>query len=624
MAVITVDTYKTRGTQRCHRMPFGAQMIEQGKVRFRLWAPALSQVMLRLDEYPPRAMEALADGWFELVSDDARAGSRYCYQISEELCVPDPASRFNPDDVHGASSVINAGSFIWQDEEWYGRPWHEAVIYEVHVGAFTPEGTFAALEKKLDYLVELGITALELMPVAQFPGHRDWGYDGTLLFAPHNDYGSPDDLKRLVQSAHQRGLMVLLDVVYNHFGPEGNYLHHYAPQFFTEHHHTLWGAAINFDGEDSRTVRDFYIHNALYWLEEYHFDGLRLDAVHAVIDDSRPDILQELAQAVQAMLGRGRQIHLVLENDQNAAHYLERDGEGHSRYYDAQWNDDLHHACHVLLTGEQDGYYVDYQDQTTALLGRSLSEGFAYQGEASCYRQGAARGEASRHLPPTAFVAFLQNHDQIGNRAFGERLGSLVAPEALAAATALLLLAPQPPLLFMGEEWGAGEPFAFFCDFEPGLAKAVTEGRRKEFADFEHFRDPGVRESIADPCAEQTFRRAQLNWRAQGTLPHSQILALYRQLLALRRRAITPRLHGARSTGYQVLAPGALSCGWLLGDGEALKVIVNLGRTQVQLSSPLSGDVLYYSSASLAASLAEGVLPASSVVWYLENDHGLD
>ena len=615
---------KSRGTSRHHRMPFGAEILEQGGVCFRLWAPGLSKVSLRVDENPLLPMQDVGDGWYELITRNAQAGSRYCYQITDDLCVPDPASRFNTDDVHGASTVVDARAFHWQDSQWCGRPWHEAIIYEVHVGTFTPEGTFSALERKLDYLVELGITAIELMPVAQFPGHRNWGYDGTLLFAPQSDYGSPEELKRLIQSAHQRGLMVFLDVVYNHFGPEGNYLHLYAPQFFTERHHTPWGAAINFDGKQSRTVRDFYIHNALYWLEEYHFDGLRFDAVHAMIDDSGLDILHELAKVVRTVLGDERHIHLVLENDSNAAHYLERNKGGHHIYYEAQWNDDIHHVIHVLLTSEQDGYYGDYQSNTIKQLGRCLNEGFAYQGEQSHYRNGRPRGEMSGHLPPSAFVSFLQNHDQIGNRAFGERLSTLVAPEAMAAATALLLLAPQIPLLFMGQEWGCREPFVFFCDFETGLAEAVTKGRNKEFSRFGRFNDPTTLASIPDPSSEHSFISAKLNWLVLDSLPYRKWLALHRQLLALRRLIITPRLQGARGAGYQILSAQALRCDWQLGDGAPLTVIINFANVALTLIELPDGELIYSSPTILPAELIKGILSAHSIVWYLGNSDDRD
>lgn len=603
--------------KRRHAMPFGAEITQEGVVRFRLWAPAARQVTLLVDDEAPVPMQATGEGWYDWISEQAHAGSRYRYQIDQGLYVPDPASRYNPDDVHEASQVVDPAAFDWQDHAWYGRPWEEAVIYELHVGTFTPEGTFAAVEQKLEYLARLGVTAIELMPVADFPGQRNWGYDGALLFAPDSIYGTPEDLKRLVQSAHRHGMMVLLDVVYNHFGPEGNYLHQYAPQFFTERHHTPWGAAINYDSEDCRVVRDFYIHNALYWLEEYHFDGLRLDAVHAILDDSRPDILEELAQTVRATLGAARHIHLILENDHNAAHYLTRGKNGQAIHYDAQWNDDAHHAYHVLLTHERDGYYADYSDEPIRHLGRCLTEGFAYQGESSAYRHGESRGEPSAHLPPAAFVAFMQNHDQIGNRALGERLTLLTAPEALRAATILLLLSPSIPLLFMGEEWGAHEPFPFFCGFSGELAEAVTTGRRKEFARFERFRDPTARAAIPDPCAIQTFEMAKLNWQAQNHHPHREWLMLYQELLALRQRIIVPRLHGARGGRFEVLTPHALYASWQLGEAGQLAVYANLGATHISLTTVPLGELFYSSEAASEQQLTSGILPAFTVAWYL-------
>ena len=417
---------------RVHQMPFGATALAGGGVRFRLWAPAAHTVelLLHADREPePIVMQPLGGGWYETTSAQAGHGTRYAYRIDGKLVVPDPASRHNPQDVHGASEVIDPARFDWAETDWAGRAFEEAVFYELHVGTFTEAGTFSAIAERLDELVDLGITAIELMPVADFPGRRGWGYDGVLSYAPKSGYGHPDDLRRLVQAAHSRGLMVFLDVIYNHFGPDGNYLHAYAPLFFSTRHHTPWGQAINFDGDGSRNVRDFFIHNALYWLEEYDIDGLRLDAVHAILDDSEPDILVELAEAVRTGPGAERPRHLVLENDNNAAHYLVRTAELAPKWYAAQWNDDLHHVLHVLVTGEADGYYGDYADHPLQYLGRCLTEGFAYQDDPSEYRDGVRRGEHSSHLPPTAFVNFLQNHDQIGNRAFGERL-SVLADDA--------------------------------------------------------------------------------------------------------------------------------------------------------------------------------------------------
>jgi maltooligosyltrehalose trehalohydrolase len=412
------------------------------------------------------------------------------------------------------------------------------------------------------------------MPLADFPGHRNWGYDGVLPFAPDASYGSPTDLKRLVDAAHERGLMIFLDVVYNHFGPEGNWLSRYAPQFFTDGITTPWGPAIDFG---CREVRDFFIHNALYWLEEYRFDGLRLDAVHAMHDRSSPDILEELARAASERVGSDRCVHLVLENDDNAARYLSRSDEGRPCWFTAQWNDDFHHAAHVLVTGEDAGYYADYADRPADRLARCLVEGFAYQGERSAYR-GRVRGERSAHLPATSFVPFVQNHDQVGNRAFGERLALLARDEPLKALVTILLLSPSPPLLFMGEEWQATEPFPFFCDFPPQLAGQVREGRRREFARFPQFRDEAARASIPDPNAPATFGSAVLDWARAGQPPHAQWLALYRTLLRIRHRDIAPRLRGlaAGAAGSRRFGAGGIVASGRLGDGASLMLRANL------------------------------------------------
>ncbi len=371
--------------KRRHTIPFGAECTPDGQAHFRLWAPKAKQVNLCLT-HPTKncrlAMEALENGWFELTIQPTSPGTLYKFQIDGGLEIPDPASRFQPNDVHGASEVVDPTSFEWHDQSWRGRPWEQAAIYELHVGTFSPQGTFAGVEQRLEYLADLGVTAIELMPVADFPGARNWGYDGVFPFAPDSRYGRPDDLKRLVQAAHGMGLMVFLDVVYNHFGPEGNYLREYAPQFFTDHYRTPWGEAINYDGPGSQTVRDFFIQNALYWLQEYHFDGLRLDAVHQIFDQSPRHFLCELAERVRSALPPDRLVYLVLENDNNEARYLQRSQKQQACLYTGQWNDDFHHALHIALTGESDGYYSDYADKPVERLGRCLTEGFDYQGQA--------------------------------------------------------------------------------------------------------------------------------------------------------------------------------------------------------------------------------------------------
>jgi maltooligosyltrehalose trehalohydrolase len=594
--------------RRQHDMPFGAQLSAARQVRFRLWAPAAQQVEVILYHTGGTqllAMRALPGGWFELETAAARAGSLYRFRLDGVREVPDPASRCNPQGVHGPSEVIDPSVFAWDDEGWRAPPWPTVVIYELHVGAFTAEGTFAAVAARLEHLAQLGVTAVELMPVAAFPGTRDWGYDGVLPYAPQGSYGTPQELKALIAAAHRCGLAVMLDVVYNHFGPEGNYLHWYAPQFFNERHVTPWGPAINFDGPDSAAVREFFIHNALYWLEEYHCDGLRLDAIHAIHDASEPHIVNEIARAARAAEGRGRTIYLTVENLDNAVRFL--GAAGAAGTCDAQWNDDAHHCLHVLLSGESGGYYADYAPQPQALLCRSLAQGFAYQGEVSRYA-GGPRGESSTHLPPSAFVNFLQNHDQIGNRARGERLTALVLDEAaLRAAAAVLLLAPAPPLLFMGEEWAATEPFPWFCDFEPELASRVYAHRSREF--------PGC----ADPAAAATYASARLDWRRLEEPPHAQALAYHRQLLAIRHREIAPliaQLRAGRCTRTE--AGAAFTVEWAAG-AQVLRLSANLTAATAPLAGSAAGRVIFATPPDAGAALAGEHLAPWSVVWRLEH-----
>ncbi len=533
-------------------MPFGAEVLAGGGVRFRLWAPGAKQVELILGKRSA-PMARSTHGWFEHSEAQAGPGTLYRYRIDGELLVPDPASRFQPRDVDGPSEVIDPQAYKWSDQAWSGRPWSDAVVYELHVGTFSPQGTYSGVKAKLPQLVDLGITAIELMPLADFAGKRNWGYDGVLPYAPDSAYGRPEDLKALVDAAHAAGLMVLLDVVYNHFGPKGNYLPRYAPQFFTERHHTPWGAAIDYTNP---VVRRFFVHNVLYWLEEYRFDGLRFDAVHAIIDESPRHILDE----IRATAPSGK--HLVLENDANQARFI---GPGK---YAAQWNDDSHHAYHVLATGESDGYYVAYADSPAKHLARCLAEGFAYQGEQSPFSK-EPRGEPSAHLPPSCFVDFLQNHDQIGNRAFGERLLSLSEDRILKSLTAIQLLAPSPPLLFMGEEWGCRQPFLFFCDFEGELGEAVRKGRREEFSRFASFKG-----TIPDPLAEGTFRLSTLDWAKRD----AAWLAHYKKLLQLRSRAIAPRKF--EPGRYRMLGERAFEVMW-----DGLTLIANCGDRKVEVKN---------------------------------------
>ena len=592
------DGFRQRGrhvalTARRHAMPHGAEIAAGGGVRFRLWAPGCERVELVIEGGPTRAatlaMEHLDGGWHELVTDEAGPGTLYRFRVPTEagdgLLVPDPASRFQPRDVHGPSEVIDPTAFAWEDE-FAGLPWAEAVVYELHVGTFTPEGTFAAAVGKLDHLVALGVTAIEIMPVGDFPGARNWGYDGVLPYAPDSVYGRPEDLKQLVGEAHKRGLMVILDVIYNHFGPDGNYLPVYAPDFFTDRHKTPWGAGINYDGADSRPVRDFAIGNALYWLEEFNLDGLRLDAVHAIMDDSATHLLDELAAAVHAMRG-ARPTHLILENEENEARRLLRDEDGAPRSFTAQWNDDVHHVLHVAATGEDEGYYKEYAGRTD-LLARALAEGFAFQGEMMTY-SGKKRGEKSAGLPPTAFVAFTQNHDQVGNRAFGDRLSATVPEARLRALASVLLLLPQVPMIFMGEEWNTKAPFPFFCDFSGDLADAVRNGRRDEFKRFAAFQDPAQRDRIPDPLAESTFASARLDWDQAGN-DHAQFVT---ELLATRRRFVAPLMaHITRGGTSRVLGEGAVEITWNAGAAGHLVLACNLSDAAIALPEP-AGEVFH-------------------------------
>ncbi len=595
--------------RRRHHMPFGAELTAAGEVRFRLWAPAACSVELVLCDAAGVAlhsapMQPRDEGWFALVTGAAGVGSLYRYRINGTTEVPDPASRSNPQGVHGPSEVIDPAAYAWNDAAWRAPPWHESIIYELHVGTFSTPGSYGAVAARLGHLRRLGVSVIELMPVGAFPGARNWGYDGVLPFAPQPSYGRPAELKALIDAAHTQGLAVILDVVYNHFGPEGNYLHLYAPQFFDAARHTPWGAAINFDGEGGRTVRDFFIHNALYWLEEYHFDGLRLDAVHAIEDRSEPQIVTELARTARRAAGNDRTIYLTVENLHNSARLL--GPEGAPDRCDAQWNDDVHHSVHVVLTGETAEYYCDFGDAPHALLCRALAEGFAFQGERSRFA-GAARGERSAHLPPPAFINFLQNHDQVGNRPRGERLAQLVQdPAALRAATALVLLAPAPPLLFMGEEWATPQPFPWFCDYEPELLERVRAQRALEI--------PGA----PDPGAIATWEAARLDWSLLRESAHARVLTHYRRLLTIRCRDIVPllpQLHAGRCTLAEHGV--AFAVDWP-GDRHTLHLLANLAPNPAPLPAPAAGRVLFATHPGVRATLARNELPAWSVLWLLE------
>jgi maltooligosyltrehalose trehalohydrolase len=590
---------------------FGPQLRANGETRFRLWAPSVQAASVVIGEaaYP---LHAVADGWYE-ADVHCPPGTRYCFETVGDdgatLRFADPASRAQAGGVHCDSIVVDPAAYQWRNTQWKGRPWQEAVVYELHVGAF---GGFAGVAKRLPQLAELGITAIELMPIAEFPGKHNWGYDGVLPYAPDSSYGTPEQLKALIDEAHDLGLMVFLDVVYNHFGPDGNYLSAYAKPFFRDDVNTPWGQAIDFR---QKQVSDFFIENALYWLREFRFDGLRFDAVHAIAEQGWLQVMGQRIREVIASDGPAdRQVHLVLEHDGNAAHLL---GNTAQAPFNAQWNDDGHHALHVLLTGEHDHYYRNYSEETAQKLARCLAEGFVYQGE-TIPTTNEPRGEPSAYLPPSAFVLFLQNHDQIGNRAFGERLRTLARPSALRAATALLLLSPQIPLLFMGEEFGATQPFLYFTDHSPELAQAVRDGRRQEFAAFEAFADPAQREKIPDPNAETTFEqsipeegrdaRAWRDWM--------------RELLALRQTRLVPQFAGCHALGACVIGESAVAARWKLRDGTVLALALNLSKTEINvkldaIAKTGGADLLFETEGALQA-LGNDRLPADSFIALLE------
>jgi maltooligosyltrehalose trehalohydrolase len=560
---------------------YGPVPLPDGTTRFRLWAPSCKQVTLELEGTEPVPMREDSAGWFETKVPCA-PGARYRYRISDDLAVADPASRFQPEGVHGPSEVIDQTAYAWKTGDWKGRPWHEAIIYELHVGTM---GGYAGVQTHLDRLAALGVTAIELMPVASFGGTRNWGYDGVLPYAPHPAYGTPDGLKALIDAAHERGIMVLLDVVYNHFGPDGNYLASYADDFFDDNANSPWGRGIAFANP---AVAGYFHENVLMWVMEFRFDGVRIDAAWAISDRNW---FTGLRQRLNAICEPDRHVHLILENENNDAALL-RSG------YDAQWNDDFHNVMHVLLTGEHEGYYGQYVENPTAGLATILRDGFLYQGQTS---PGATkpRGQKSGDLPTTCFVNFLQNHDQIGNRAFGERLVDLADPEALQAAYAALLLSPFIPMLFMGEEWGSHTPFLFFTDYQGELGEQVLEGRRKEFSKFEAFENAESRARIANPNASSTFDRSIPDQNERDT-PHGRSwLALTRTLLQIRNERIVPLLPQARSTGAHVVGDKAVFATWALGK-TTLSLALNLGDDTVGIPPIVRDDVVFTTSESSA------------------------
>ncbi|MES2822350.1 MAG: malto-oligosyltrehalose trehalohydrolase [Pseudomonadota bacterium] len=576
----------------------GAFPNKDGTTRFSLWAPDAKKITLKLGNGKTFPLKKMDKGWFNTTLE-AGPGTSYSYIVNDKLCIPDPAARAQISDVHGHSCVVNQ-DYPWKTTNWQGLPWHEAIIYELHVGLL---GGFAKVEEYLPQLVKLGITAIELMPIHEFPGTRNWGYDGVLLFAPESSYGTPAQLKSLIDSAHALGLMVFLDVVYNHFGPDGNYLNQYAKAFFREDIKTPWGAAIDFRQQQ---VRDFFCENALMWVLDYRIDGLRLDAVHAIAEK---DFLVELAERVRNSVPASRYIHLILENEDNSASLL-------AKGFNAQWNDDGHNVLHHLLTNEAESYYANFSQWPTAKLARCLSDGFIFQGEHT--QRGHRRGEPSAHLPPTAFVLFLQNHDHVGNRAFGERLALLADPDALKAAVALVLLSPMIPLLFMGEEWGSRQPFLFFTDHNEELAQAVCAGRRKEFAEFASFAEATDRDQIPDPNAFSSFLNSIVDESSHSAPEHQDWWDFYHGLLQLRRTELIPRLPGTHSRGVIILADRAVSAAWQMGDGSVLRIYLNLSKARVAARPSWEQKRVLFSCGLPAPEYEQDLLPPQSILITLE------
>jgi len=562
----------------------GATVSDCG-TEFRVWAPDASLVSVVRDGRNDVPMEKTADGYFSVVLNDCHSGDLYRFRVDGEDPLPDPASRFQPQGVHGPSKVIDPSTFKWTDRHWRGIARENLVFYELHIGTFTPEGTFRSAAEKLRELQDLGITAVELMPVADFPGCRNWGYDGVSLFAPARCYGTPDDLRRFVDAAHQLDLAVFLDVVYNHFGPDGAYHSLFSRHYFSQKHRSPWGDGINFDGPNSGPVREFFVENALRWIREYHFDGLRLDATHAIVDDSPRHILASISSAAKAFASEtGKNVHVIAEDVGNLAHMIRAETE-HGFGLDAVWSDDFHHQMRRALAGDSDGYFRDF-DGSMRSIAETAKKGWFYCGQFAPFF-GKVRGSDPRGLDYSHFVFFLQNHDQIGNRAFGDRVHHKIDLPAYRAATVLLFMLPQIPLLFMGQEWAASTPFLYFTEHHPELGRLVTEGRRREFERFAAFSNPETRESIPDPQAVETFEASRLIWEERNQEPHASVLRLYQALLALRKSQPCLRSDG-RSGDLLIDACGedVLIVRREVAGGSALLAVIRLaGKGVVDLRS---------------------------------------
>lgn len=550
---------------------------------FRLWAPAEDRVTL-LAGGQEIALAAQGSGWHAVETTLARPGASYAFRLSDGTEIPDPASHAQKHGVEGPSLVVDHTAYAWQNSGWTGRPWEEAVVYELHIGTFTPEGTFRAAIDRLAHLREIGITAIEIMPVAHFAGERGWGYDGVLPYAPHSAYGTPDDLKALIDAAHGYGLMVLLDVVYNHFGPVGNVLPHIAPPFFHPERHTPWGAALAFD-EDG--VRRFFIENALHWIEDYRFDGLRFDATEQIVDESERHMLIEMAETIRQAIP-DRHVHLVVEDQWSRSSLLNRD-DGIVHHYTAGWNDEFHHALHIIATGEKQGHYARFGDRPHEVLRESTARGFV-NADRSKDRVGPAPQD---RLPPQVNVNFLHNHDQIGNRAFGERLPTLADPALLNVMTALLILAPPVPLLFMGEEYGEVRPFLFFTDFSGDLARATRQGRKDEAEKFGGMPEGKTVDDLPDPNDAETFQQSKLDWTRAASADGCRQSSLMRDLIRLRQAHVVPLLKGRGVAEPHILPaePGLLAIDWRFAEAT-LAIRTNLTKESKPWPA-LAGETIF-------------------------------
>ncbi len=553
-------------------LTLGAHVTKEG-VQFRCWAPRADRVEVVLESQGTvHALAEQSDGYWTGLVPEASAGMRYRYRLNGEQAYPDPCSRFQPEGPHGASLIIDPCAYRWKDQMWRGVTMHGQVIYELHIGTFTSAGTFDSAITRLDDVKELGITVIEVMPIAEFPGRWNWGYDGVGLYAPAHVYGDEESFKRFVDEAHQRGLGVILDVVYNHLGPDGNYLPSFSDEYLTDRYPNEWGQAINFDGPGSRAVRDFFIQNACYWIHEFHVDGLRLDAVHAFHDASPVHVVAELSRAARRAAGN-RSIILIAECESQWVHTiqpLEQDGWG----LDGVWSEDFHHTTRVAATGRSEGYYTDYRGTPQELVS-CVKRAFLYQGQ-RCQWQHKARGTVVSNEPAEGFVFFLQNHDQVANQLWGDRLHHKTSPGIYRALTALLLLAPETPLLFMGQEFAASSPFLFFTDFPPGqLAEDIRKGRKQFLAQFQSHASSAAQDAVGDPCAPAMFERSKLDWAERER--HREILALHRDLLRIRREDRVVAQQARERVDGAVIGPSAFVLRYAGEEGDDRLLLVNLG-----------------------------------------------